>query len=275
MSAVTLAILSKKCVGHPWGSHWTCRPERANFAGIALTNARMPRSFSYPGLSPFFNRLYRMRIWLAILAAFLVRDLHAQIPLEIFAAKEKTSFDVMFFKYFRDRSGESGRFLFFHRTRALVDYGQESRGIDPLFGFTGAFSYNAPAWKGFAPVAVVQVVNAGGTAKVGVQYVSIRQRLTLFTWSIAEVAPGSGIDLYLLLRGTPKISENLDLFLQLELVNNLPLQATDPFQLTQRGRIGIKRGRWQAGVGADVIEYGRGSLGVTVRPGIFGRYEFS
>src|SRR5690606_37576134 len=130
-------------------------------------------------------------------------------------------------------------------------------------------------WKGFAPVAVMQVLNAGGTVKAGVQYVNIRQRLTLFAWSIAEIAPGSGLDAYLLLRGTPRISENLDLFLQLELANTFPFRAGDPFQLTQRWRVGIKKGRWQAGLGADVIEYGRGVLDVTVRPGIFGRYEFS
>jgi hypothetical protein len=201
--------------------------------------------------------------------------LHAQIPLEIFTAKDKVSFDVMMFKYFRNRADDNGRFLFFNRTRALVDYRQQTEGIGPSFGFTGAFSYNAPAWKGFAPVAVVQVLNAGGTVKGGVQYVNIKRRLTLFTWSIAEIAPGSGLDAYLLLRGTPRISENLDLFLQLELVNTLPFRTMDPFQLTQRGRVGIKKGRWQAGLGADVIEYGRGTLEVTVRPGVFGRYEFS
>lgn len=201
--------------------------------------------------------------------------LHAQIPLEIFTAKDKVSFDVMMFKYFRNSTGDNGRFLFFNRTRALVDYRQQSQGIGPSFGFTGAFSYNAPAWRGFAPVAVMQVLNAGGVVKAGVQYVNITSRLTVFTWSIAEIAPGSGLDAYLLLRGTPKISENLDLFLQLELVNTFPFRAADPFQLTQRGRVGIKQGRWQTGLGVDVIEYGRGALEVTVRPGFFGRYEFN
>jgi len=212
---------------------------------------------------------------IAVLLLMASGRLHAQIPLEIFTAKDKVSIDVMMFKYFRNGAGENGRFLFFNRTRALVDYRQETAGIGPSFGFTGAFSYNAPAWKGFAPVAVMQVLNAGGTVKAGVQYVNIRQRLTLFAWSIAEIAPGSGLDAYLLLRGTPRISENLDLFLQLELANTFPFRAGDPFQLTQRWRVGIKKGRWQAGLGADVIEYGRGVLDVTVRPGIFGRYEFS
>jgi hypothetical protein len=225
---------------------------------------------------PFVRLLFSP--FIACFAVMLVGQparLRAQIPLEIFTAKDKVSFDVMMFKYFRNRADDNGRFLFFNRTRALVDYRQQTEGIGPSFGFTGAFSYNAPAWKGFAPVAVVQVLNAGGTVKAGVQYVNIKRRLTLFAWSIAEIAPGSGLDAYLLLRGTPRISENLDLFLQLELVNTFPFRAADPFQLTQRGRVGVKKGRWQAGLGADVIEYGRGTLEVTVRPGIFGRYEFS
>jgi hypothetical protein len=198
----------------------------------------------------------------------------AQIPVEIFGGDKKASFDLMFFKFFKNKEGQNSKFLFFSRERAVMDYQQTATSDLPQFGFTEAISYNHPALKGFAPVVVGQVLNRGTFAKTGVQYAHISKTLTVFGWSVMELDSKPDVDLFLMLRYTPKLSEKWALFTQIELINALPTHKTANFNFTQRLRLGLKKADWQLGLGGDFLAVGRNDFNKTQNTGVFMRHEF-
>ena len=93
-----------------------------------------------------------MRKTIFIILIGICSTAKAQIPVEIFAGHERTTVDIMFFKYFKNNQGENSRWLFFNRNRASVDYRMTKTSYLPQFGFTEAISYNHEKLKGFAPV---------------------------------------------------------------------------------------------------------------------------
>lgn len=213
------------------------------------------------------------KLFLSILLLAATR-LAAQIPVEVFAGNRKASFDAMFFRYFTDADGNHSKFLFFSRARGTVDYKITETQNLPSFGLTEAFSFNHPAWKGFAPVAVVQIFNSGIYPKAGIQYFRAKKDLTLFTWVVCETLKKPGVDGFLLLRFTPKISEKINLYSQLESVNTLPTDNEAVYSFIQRMRLGLGLGLFQFGAGADITETGRDTILRTYNVGGFLRYEF-
>jgi len=197
----------------------------------------------------------------------------AQIPVEVFTGNEKTTLDIMFFKFFRNQQNEPSRFLFFNRNRAGIDYKMTSSEKLPQFGFTEAFSYNHPDLKGFAPVLIAQVFNSGIYPKAGVQYVYFNENITLFSWFVSETAKEPAIDYYILFRFTPSLSEKLKLFTQMESLNTFQSE-NDNYQFTQRIRTGLKKDNFQFGLGADFVENGKDSFDFSSNSGVFLRYEF-
>lgn len=202
------------------------------------------------------------------------QNISAQIPVEIFGGDKKASFDLMFFKFFKNKQSQNSKFLFFSRERAVIDYQQTATSNLPQFGFTEAVSYNHPALKGFAPVMVGQVLNRGTFAKTGVQYAHISKTLTVFGWSVVELDKKPDVDVFLLLRFTPKLSEKWHLYSQIEFINTLPTDKTAYFNFTQRLRLGVKKADWQFGLGGDFSAVGRGDFSNTSNMGIFLRHEF-
>lgn len=198
----------------------------------------------------------------------------AQIPVEVFAGHERATIDVLFFKFFKNKEGSNTRWLFFNRNRVAVDYRMTSTAFLPQFGFTEAVSYNHPRLKGFAPVAVGQVLNRGVFAKAGLQYAHIAKNYTLFSWAVLELRDSPGIDYFLLARYTPRLTEQLNLFSQLELVNTFPTAETNNFSFVQRLRLGLKAGDWQFGAGADFSQLGRKNYFTSRNVGAFLRHEF-
>lgn len=198
----------------------------------------------------------------------------AQIPVEVFGGDKKASFDLMFFKFFKNKEGQNSKLLFFSRERAVIDYKQTSNNNLPQFGFTEAISYNHHALKGFAPVLVAQVLNRGTFAKAGIQYAHISKTFTLFGWSVVSVDSKTDIDLFLLLRYTPKLSEKWQLFSQIELINALPTAKNSNFSFTQRLRLGLKKQDWQFGLGSDFSAIGRDNYTNSQNTGLFIRHEF-
>lgn len=194
----------------------------------------------------------------------------AQIPVELLAGDKKASIDLMFFKFFKNKDGQNSRMLFFSRERAVFDYQQSS----PQFGFTEAISYNHPALKGWAPVLVGQVLNRGTFAKSGIQYAHLSQTMTIFGWSVVELNQRPNIDLFLMLRFTPRLGHQWHFYSQLELINSFPTDANTAFSFTQRLRLGLKRGAWQFGLGGDYSAIGRQSYVGTQNSGFFLRHEF-
>lgn len=212
---------------------------------------------------------------LTLLALVIVTSrLTAQIPVEVFAGNRKASFDLMFFKYFTDAQQNNTKFLFFSRARSTVDYAMTKTEKLPTFGFTEAISYNNPALKGFAPVAVVQIFNSGVFPKAGIQYFHGSKNVTLFTWVVCETLKQPDWDGFLLLRFTPKISDKLHLFSQLESVNTIPSDRDANYSFIQRMRLGLGLHAFQFGAGADFTQTGNDTFLKVFNVGGFLRYEF-
>lgn len=209
-----------------------------------------------------------------IVFIFLYGISQAQIPVELFAGHQRASVDVMFFKYFKIREGKPQRWLFFNRSRAVVDYKQTSKTFLPQFGITGAVSYNHSKLKGFAPVVVVQVLNRGVYPKAGVQYALIKKELTIFSWLVCETMAKPNVDYFLLLRYTLRLSSKINLFTQAESVNTLPAIGNQNFVFTQRIRLGIQLKSYQLGAGADFNQIKGNLLLTTYNAGAFVRHEF-
>jgi hypothetical protein len=198
----------------------------------------------------------------------------AQIPVEISGGHERTSIDIMFFKYFKNKLGENSDWLFFNRNRASIDYRMTESTFLPQFGFTEAISYNHKKLKGFAPVLVGQVFNRGIFPKAGIQYVQIKKELTIFTWLVCETLEGPALDYFLLFRYTPKLSEKISMFSQVESVNTFPTVSMENSSFTQRLRLGLSFIRFQFGVSADFNQTGKNTFLTSYNVGGFIRYEF-
>lgn len=219
-------------------------------------------------------RVY-LKIFSLVIATLLFRGVAiAQIPVEVFAGHKKTTADIMFFKFFKNKEAQNSDWLFFNRNRASIDYAMTSSTNLPQFGFTEAISYNNKKWKGFAPVAVVQILNKGFYPKAGFQFAKIKKDYTIFTWVVCETLGNPNIDFFFLGRYTPKITDKLNLFTQIELVNAFPTNDNNNFNFIQRLRLGLKIKEYQFGIGADYTALGRNNFTTTQNIGIFLRHEF-
>lgn len=215
------------------------------------------------------------KIVLLQMAMFLARNIAiAQIPVEVFAGHKKATVDVMFFKFFKNKTGQPSKFLFFNRNRASIDYALSKTTNLPQFGFTEAVSYNNQKLKGFAPVAVVQVLNKGIYPKAGIQFAKITKDYTIFSWVVTETVHEPNIDFFFLSRYTPKLTDKLHLFSQIELINTFPSTQQNSLAFTQRFRLGLKLKEFQFGAGLDLTQQGREVFIKNENFGAFTRYEF-
>lgn len=215
------------------------------------------------------------KMYLLVMAMLLFRGFaFAQIPVEVFAGHKKATVDIMFFKYFKNKDGQNSKFLFFNRNRASIDYAMTETANLPQFGFTEAISYNHEKLKGFAPVIVASILNRGVYPKTGIQFAKINKEYTIFSWIVAETLKEPNIDFFFLGRYTPKLTDKLNLFSQIELVNTFPTVEHKNFAFTQRIRVGLKMKAVQFGAGFDLIQSGRDNFTNTENVGGFLRYEF-
>lgn len=213
-------------------------------------------------------------VFLSIIQHLTSNVVYAQIPVEAFAGHKKTTVDIMFFKFIKNNKGNNSRFLFFNRNRASIDYAMTETANLPQFGFTEAFSYNHEKLKGFAPVVVASILNRGVYPKAGIQFAKIKKDYTIFSWVVAEILKESNVDFFFLGRYTPKLTDKLHLFSQIELVNAFPTAEQKNFSFTQRFRLGVKIKELQFGAGLDVSQTGRNNFTKTENFGGFLRYEF-
>ncbi|MEY3420565.1 MAG: hypothetical protein RIR48_850, partial [Bacteroidota bacterium] len=205
-----------------------------------------------------------------VIAMLLFRGIaFAQIPVEVFAGHKKATVDIMFFKYFKNKDGQNAKFLFFNRNRASIDYTMTETTNLPQFGFTEAFSYNHEKLEGFAPVVVMSILNRGVYPKAGIQFAKIKKVYTIFSWIVSETLKEPNIDFFFLARYTPKLSEKLNLFSQIELVNAFPSVEQNNFSFTQRFRLGLKIKELQFGAGLDLSQLGRNDFTTTENFGGF------
>lgn len=198
----------------------------------------------------------------------------AQIPVEFFVGNKKTTVDIMFFKFFKNKENQISNFLFFNRNRTSIDYSMTETTNLPQFSFTEAISYNDKKLKGFAPVVVASIFNKGFYPKVGLQFAKIKKDFTIFSWIVSETSKETNFDFFFLGRYTPNLTEKLNLFSQIELVNVFPKAENKSFTFTQRIRLGLNLKALQFGAGFDLIQSGRDNFINTENIGGFLRYEF-
>lgn len=215
-----------------------------------------------------------MRYIFVFLFTSIFARTEAQIPVEIFLGRDRSTVDIMFFKFFKNREGKNTRWLFFNRNRASIDYRMTQTQYLPQFGFTEAISYNHEKLKGFAPVMVGQVLSWGVYPKAGIQYALVRKNLTVFTWLVSELLEEPDLDYFLLFRYTPRLSEKTNLFTQVESVNAFPTVSSQNFSFTQRFRLGLQFNSYQLGAGADFNQTGHTTFVRTYNLGGFIRHEF-
>jgi hypothetical protein len=144
----------------------------------------------------------------------------------------------------------------------------------PLFGFTEAISYNHEKLKGFAPVLVGQILSWGVFPKAGIQYANMKKDMTIFTWLVCETLEKPQLDYFLMFRYTPKLSDRINLFTQIETVNSFPFVSNDDFSFIQRLRLGLSIKGYQFGAGADFNQMGNTTFANTYNIGGFIRHEF-
>ncbi|MBL7788839.1 MAG: hypothetical protein JNL75_03265 [Chitinophagales bacterium] len=218
---------------------------------------------------------FNFKIFFVIMAMLLFRGIvFAQIPVEVFVGHKKATADIMFFKFLKNKERNNSKFLFFNRNRASIDYAMTKTTNLPQFGFTEAISYNHENLKGFAPVIVASILNKGVYPKAGIQFAKIKKEYTIFSWLVTETLKEPNIDFFFLARYTPKLTEKLNLFSQVELVNAFPTVAQNTFSFTQRFRLGLKVKEFQFGAGLDLSQLGREDFITTENFGGFLRYEF-
>lgn len=219
------------------------------------------------------NKYFKILL-LALIINNLPLTIFAQIPVEVFAGHKKATVDIMFFKFMKSKEGHNSKFLFFNRNRASIDYTMTQTTNLPQFGFTEAFSYNHEKLKGFAPVVVASILNRGVYPKAGIQFAKIKKEYTIFSWLVAETLKEPNVDFFFLARYTPKLTDKLNLFSQIELVNAFPTVEGNNFAFTQRVRLGLKIKEIQFGTGLDLTKLGKDDFTKTENFGGFLRYEF-
>ncbi|HRY97889.1 MAG TPA: hypothetical protein P5550_02425 [Bacteroidales bacterium] len=197
----------------------------------------------------------------------------SQIPVELFVGQNRTTLDVMFFRFFEDSQERPSKLLLFNRNRAGIDRAMSPTSNLPQFGFTEALSYNHPKLNGIAPVFVVQVFNSGAYTKAGIQYAFLREKVTLFSWLVSETERKPALDHYLLLRFTPGITNELKLFSQIESLSTFPTDS-DLYSFTQRIRLGVEWRGFQFGAGSDLTERSGHPDPFSSNTGLFLRYDF-
>lgn len=218
---------------------------------------------------------FNFKIFLLAMAMHLFRGIaFAQTIVEVFAGHKKATVDIMFFKLIKNKEGHNSRFLFFNRNRASIDYAITKTTNLPQFGFTEAFSYNHEKLKGFAPVVVLSILNRGIYPKAGIQFSKVKKDYTIFSWVVAETLKEANIDFFFLGRSTPKLTDKLNLFSQVELVNAFPTVVQNSFSFTQRFRLGLKVKEFQFGAALDLTQNGRNDFSTSENFGGFLRYEF-
>jgi hypothetical protein len=197
--------------------------------------------------------------------ALFASPLRGQIPVEIFAANDRTTVDILFIRSFDAARGGGSPFLFFSRNRASVNYNNAT-----AFGSTTAVSYN---WtNGLGAVVIAQIFSSGFFPKGGLQYHTRQADIVIFTWLVTELLSEPAVDWFVLARFEPGLSDDLKLFTQLELLSTIDTGGGTAF--VQRGRLGVKSGLWQAGVGADFSQQPASSTTSTQSYGLFLRHEF-
>ena len=207
---------------------------------------------------------------------FQFKTLEAQIPVEVFAGHRQLSFDLMFFKFFKNGKKQPSPWLFFNRNRASLDYRMTQTEHLPRFGFTEAVSYHHKKLRGFAPVLVAQILNTGFYGKLGLQYAFLNQNWTYFTWLVVGLESKFNLDYFMLLRYSPKLKGQLKLFTQIESFNQGKFgQAELGLSLVQRLRLGLGfKEHYQFGLGLDLSQ-NKGTIWIyTQNLGGFLRTEF-
>jgi len=102
----------------------------------------------------------------------------------------------------------------------------------------------------------------------------MKNEFTVFSWTVIETTSKPFIDIFLLVRYTPALTDRLQLFTQLESINGIATEDNGTNNFIQRYRLGLKINDWQFGLGGDFSQAGNTNYTSTTNTGIFLRHVF-
>lgn len=205
----------------------------------------------------------KRKLWLSALAGLSLISLVNAQSVETYAGTTRAGIDLLWFKKFKTSNSETSNWLFFSRNRASVDYFNSPS----LFGSTQAVSYNTKS--GFGAVGVGAFSFSGIVPKAGVQYVHAQNDWLFFGWTVIDLKKNRGIDLFGLFRYTPVAFGSYKYFFQTEVFFSQKLsEATN--SITNRTRLGLKKGQFSAGFMGDVSK----AIELSTNFGVFLRTDF-
>ena len=181
------------------------------------------------------------RIWVVIVFIIMGQFIEAQIPAEIGLWVKGRLIDGMFLSILKE---ENSRWLFFHRNRTSVDVLYIVAPTVGTFWVYRGHSYNVPALKGLAPVAVLSVLNGGltqGRCAVCFDPSSIYP----LTWAVASLQQNTVLDFFYWYVIHP-LYQQKKRFLQLKCQYHCHWEATST-HLPCVPRMGLKHHHFQWG----------------------------
>ena len=180
--------------------------------------------------------------------------------LELMLGTERIFGDVQWFKPL----DESYRWSVFSRTRVTVDY-EENTNL-----FSGAYlNYTTKSGLGVTILGRISSFTAGADA--GIHFYKGGANLTLFALASISLSEELGYSWFSILRYTPALNENWNLYTSLELFSSFTKDGHS-FSV-QRIRGGLKRDKYQFGLAINISETGS-DFTSEANPGIFIRREF-
>lgn len=186
---------------------------------------------------------------------------------EYYGGNRRSGVDLLWFRNFREVSGETTPWLFFSRNRASTDHISGTT----AWGATQAVSINFK--NGFGLVAVAAFDAVGFSPKIGIQWLKRGKGWIIFSWLVADLNERQSLDLFGIFRYEPQLFRHWKGFLQAELFPVFPMNGNAP-NLTERFRLGVKYAAWGVGWMSDWSQSGRTLQGNPTNNGLFLRYEF-
>ncbi len=180
--------------------------------------------------------------------------------LEVMPGTERIFADVQWLEFLDDGK----KWSVFSRTRATTDY-RENTNL-----FTGAY-LNHTTQSGFGGTVVGSISALGAGGDAGLHFFKANRQVMLFALVSMGLSSSLRYSWFSILRWTPSLSEDWNLYSSLELFSNF--QRSGHSASVQRMRIGLNRLNYQFGLGLNLSGIGKDYI-TDSNPGIFIRKQF-
>lgn len=191
---------------------------------------------------------------------FTGQGLMAQ-SLELMPGYKRIFADVQWLKFV----DQEQKWSVFSRSRATVDY------EDDTDLFSGAYlNYTTQAGVGVTLVGSISNLGAGGDA--GLHLFKANKKIMLYALASFGLSSELSYSWFSILRFTPGISQDWQLYSSLELFSNFGKEGH--VASVQRVRLGLDKKAYQFGVGINFSGLGKNYSNTDINPGLFIRKQF-